>query len=388
MWVTNTHVHVPPNFSAFATPRDVVETAAAEKVRVLGVSNFYDQHVYGMIRDLADEAGVLPEYGLEFITVLPDLEDSGVRVNDPANPGRMYLTGKGIDPFRTPSPRAGEIAGRIRRGNDARASEMVDRVARCFSSVGFDTDLDAEGIIAEVASRAGVPEAWVSLQERHIARAFQEALDRVPVLQRKEILTRAYGVPQKADVDDPVAVQSEIRARLLKAGTPGFVPEVALSFEDACAYILDMGGIPCYPILADGCDPRCPFEESAEGLAQELVRRGIHAAELIPNRNHRVVVDEYVRALTRAGLIVMAGTEHNTQDKIPLNPACLDGEPSPLARQAFFEGTCVIVAHATRVRRSMAGYVDSSGRLVQDDQGVRGLVREGEEILADGGEAG
>ena len=382
MWITNTHVHVPPNFSAFATPREVIEAASAENLRVLGVSNFYDQHVYAMIRDLAGSAGVVAEYGLEFITLVPDLEVAGIRINDPANPGRMYLTGKGIDPFRTPTVRAAEIAHRIREGNDSRASQMVEQVARCFTAVGFDTGVTADGIIAQVAGRGQVPVEWVSLQERHIARAFQEALDRVPREQRRDVLSGAYGSLSQANLDDPVAVQAEIRSRLLKAGTPGFVPEVPLSFEDAYAYILDMGGIPCYPILADGCDPVCPFEASPDGLAQELLRRGIYAAELIPNRNHRGVVDEYVSALASAGLIVMAGTEHNTQDKIPLNPMCADGEPSETARRAFFEATCVVVAHAERVRRGENGYVDSTGALIQDVEGVASLVREGEQLMA------
>ena len=379
MPVTNTHVHIPPNFSAFATVRDVIEAATSQNVRVLGVSNFYDQHVYGMVRDLAEGSGVLLEYGVEVIAVVPDLETSGVRINDPSNPGRMYLTGKGIDPFRPPSPQVAEIAERIRSGNDTRAKLMVGKVASCFAEIGFDTGLDADGITSQVAERAQVPHEWVSLQERHIAQAFEQALGTLPPDQRIAVLTRVYGSRPQADIADPAAVQAEIRSRLLKAGTPGFVPEVPLSFEDAYAYILGMGGIPCYPVLADGCDPSCPFEASPDELAQELLSRGIHAAELIPNRNHRDVVDEYVRAFTEAGLIVMAGTEHNTQDKIPLDPVCADGELSPYAKQAFFEGTCAVMAHAARVQRGMAGCVDLSGQVVRDR---RDLVLEGEELIA------
>ena len=41
--IVNTHVHLPPNFSAFETVEDAVGTAAAEGVRVLGASNFHDR---------------------------------------------------------------------------------------------------------------------------------------------------------------------------------------------------------------------------------------------------------------------------------------------------------------------------------------------------------
>ena len=34
----NTHLHVPPNFSAFTTVEDAVETAANEGVKVIGLS--------------------------------------------------------------------------------------------------------------------------------------------------------------------------------------------------------------------------------------------------------------------------------------------------------------------------------------------------------------
>ena len=44
--VVNTHVHVPPNFSAFTSVADAVGAAAAQGVRAMGISNFFDQQVY------------------------------------------------------------------------------------------------------------------------------------------------------------------------------------------------------------------------------------------------------------------------------------------------------------------------------------------------------
>ena len=127
--IVNTHVHVPPNFSAFTSPEDVVSTARAEGARAIGISNFYDQHVYGRFAELCRAAGIVPLFGLEFITLVPDLAAAGIRVNDPANPGRMYVCGKGIDPFREKSPEATATAAEIREGNDSRAAEMVKPMA-------------------------------------------------------------------------------------------------------------------------------------------------------------------------------------------------------------------------------------------------------------------
>ena len=355
--VVNTHVHVPPNFSAFATPEAVIAAAVAAGVVALGVSNFFDQRVYARIGELAAGTGVLPLYGVEFITWVPEFEAAGVRVNDPANPGRMYVTGKAIDPNRTPSPRAARIAAQVRAANDARAAVMVERVAAYLAGLGVPLQLDAGRMAAAVARRAGVPVEWVSLQERHIAAAVHAGLLGLPEGER------AWDrIGARADITDPVAAQTAIRARLLKAGTPGFAPEVPLGFDDGYGYILDRGGIPCYPVLADGTDPVCPFEADPAGLAEALLARGIHAAELIPARNHAAVVDAYSAALTAAGLIVLAGTEHNTPETIPLDPACTDGPLSAAARQAVWEGTCVVVAHAARVARGAPGFVDAAGR--------------------------
>lgn len=369
--VVNTHVHVPPNFSAFSTVEDVIESAGREETLALGISNFFDQQVYGRFRDLADEAGIVPLYGLEFITLIEDLAQEGIRVNDPANPGRMYLCGKGIAPFKEKSERAAAIATAIRVGNDQRANEMVDRIADRFLACGVDTGLTAPAIAATVAERAGVPTSWVSLQERHIAMAFADVVQSAPVAEREELLNLVYGSATRVDVTDAVALQGEIRSRLMKAGTSGFVAEVPLSFDDAYAYVLEMDGIPTYPTLADGVDPACPFEDPADALAASLLARGIYAAELIPIRNTAACVDAYVKAFTEAGIIVMAGTEHNTLDRIPIAVACVDGPVSETSRRSFWEATCVVAAHQHEVAAGRPGYVDSRGALIGTDPALR-----------------
>jgi hypothetical protein len=359
--VVNTHVHFPPNFSAFGTVADAVGAAAAEGAGAVGISNFFDQQVYARFAEQAQAAGIVPLYGLEFITLDEELAASGVRVNDPANPGRMYLCGKGISPFSRKSEAASRIAATIREGNDRRAEEMVARLAAHFASCGLDTGLTATVAAHEVALAAQVPVEWVSLQERHIAQAFQRALAALPRDERSAVLERAYGGPSAVEVDDPVALQGELRSRLIKVGTPGFVAEVPLSFADAYRYVLELDGIPTYPTLADGTSPVCPFEEPAEQLATQLVVRGVHAAELIPIRNTVACVDAYVRAFTDAGIVVMAGTEHNTLERIPIEVACVDGPVSAFARQAFWEATCVVAAHQHEVGEGRPGYVDGTG---------------------------
>jgi hypothetical protein len=363
--IVNTHVHLPPNFSAFETAEQVVQAAAAEGVAAIGTTNYYDFRVYRRFAEAATKAGVLPLFGLEIMALIDDLPEGGTLVNDPINVDRMYLCGKALTLIDPPIPAAAVRMAAIRAASDDRMRRMTALVSERFAGAGLDGGTSERQIAASVAERSGVPIEWVSLQERHVAQAFQESLFRdVAPADRPTVLGRLFGAPTKVDTTDAVAVQEALRSSLMKAGRPAFVPEVAVSFDDSYRLILELGGIPCYPTLADGASPICPFEDPPERLAERLLRLGIYCAELIPVRNRPEVVDRYVSVLRGAGILVMAGTEHNTQRMIPLEPKALGGVPlSDLAREAFWEATCVIAAHQELGKSGRPGYVDGDGRL-------------------------
>ena len=68
--------------------------------------------------------------------------------------------------------------------------------------------------------------------------------------------------------------------------------------------------------------------------------------EFIPIRNQPDVLVEYVTAIRRAGIVVVAGTEHNTLDLLPIEPTCVNGQDIPKEVQdIFLEGVCVLAAH-------------------------------------------
>src|SRR5690606_41088026 len=101
---TNSHIHLPPNFSAFDTVEQAVTLAASEGIAALGVSNYYDFTVYGQFAELARQRRIFPLFGLEIIAMQDYLREANVRVNDPGNPGKTYLCGKGITRFDKLSP--------------------------------------------------------------------------------------------------------------------------------------------------------------------------------------------------------------------------------------------------------------------------------------------
>ena len=361
----NAHVHLPPNFSAFETTQQALELANAQDVRVLGASNYYDYSVYTDLAAGAAARGIFPLFGLEIIALIDALVHEGVKINDPGNPGKMYLCGKGITRFDPMPDEAARLLQVIRDNDSVRMAAVVDKLASVFAGAGLEAGLDAEAVKDRVVARHGCPRDTVYLQERHVAQAFQEVLfERVPEPERGAFLERLFGSPAKTKVDDAVGIQNELRAQVMKTGKAGYVAETFVDFDHAYRLILALGGIPCYPALADGVTPITGYEESPERLIADLKARGVYSAEFIPIRNTPEVLSRYVHALRDAGLFVTAGTEHNTRDLLPIAPTCLNGVPIPDdLQEIFWEGACVVAAHQYLTLRGEPGFADAEGKL-------------------------
>jgi len=356
----NSHIHLPPNFSAFETVEQAVELAADQGVQVLGCGNYYDYSVYQKFTETTRDQGVFPLFGTEIIALETDLQQKDIRINDPGNPGRHYICGKGISRFEELSSRADELLSGIRNNDTLRMQEMAVKMAGVFSEHGIDTGLDDQAVIARVVKRHGCSADTVTLQERHLAQAFQEVFfDKVPEDQREQKLTDLFGAPPQSNSSDSVGIQNEIRSNLMKAGKICFVPETFVNLAQAKELIVELGGIPCYPVLADGSKKRCEYETPVEGLIETLKANHYTMVELITIRNSAEVLAEYVSAIRQAGIAVVAGTEHNTLDLLPIKPACVGGDAVPPEIDAIFrEGICVLAAHAFLKAHGEEGFVD------------------------------
>jgi hypothetical protein len=244
--------------------------------------------------------------------------------------------------------------------------EVIRKLAEVLAQRGLPIQLTEADVIDMVAKRHGCPRQRIYLQERHVCQAFQEAIfASVPAASRLEKLSRAFGLmaAPKFGPEDAVKIQNEIRAQLMKAGKPAYVDETFVNFDQAYRLILELGGIPAYPTLADGTSPICPFEQPVDKLIAELRTRGFECAEVIPIRNTPEVLSRYVLAMRAAGLVVVAGTEHNTLDLLPLEPACVKGAPIPAELKGiFWEGACVLAAHQFLTLHGECGFVDAQGK--------------------------
>ena len=197
----NTHLHVPPNFSAFTTVEDAVETVGQgrrEGHRHLQLPQL--RRLRPLRRGRAAQHGLKALFGLEFISVMDEAMRADMTVNDPANPGRAYICGKGIPSPSDPGARGRGLHGR-RQGRPTRPAtrRMVDLTRELYAQAGLELDVTYDSIVELVCERANVPAEWVILQERHVALGFQEALfAALPVDQRPAFLEKLYGQPAKA----------------------------------------------------------------------------------------------------------------------------------------------------------------------------------------------
>jgi len=356
----NSHIHLPPNFSAFESVSEAVNLAAQQNVRVLGAGNYYDFSVYNEFAQAAFKKGIFPLFGTEIIALERNLQQQVIRVNDPGNPGKYYICGKGISRFERLSRRADELLSVIRSNDALRIRRMEEKLSRVFSERGVEMGLTDASVIDRVVRRYGCDRLTVTLQERHLAQAFQEVFfEKVPEEGRIQRLAEIFGCQAKSGPQDAVGIQNEIRSNLMKAGKACFVEEKFVDLSQAKQLILELGGIPCYPVLADGAKQRCEYEIRVEELIGNLNAGGYSMAEFIPVRNQPEVLAEYVGAIRKAGIAVVAGTEHNTLDMLPIAPTCADGQNLPeQLKDIFREGVCVLAAHAFLSAHGLCGFVD------------------------------
>ena len=382
----NAHIHLPPNFSAFETVEQAIDLASDQNISVLGVSNYYDFQVYGEFSERAREKGIFCLFGLEIICMQEDLRQAGIKVNDPGNPGKTYLCGKGITRFGKWTSEAERLITTIRQNDRQRMQEMIALLNATFNKRGLATQIDENAVIDMIVRQHQSPRETVYLQERHASQAFQEFFSQqVPTSESASRLNTILGAETKAGLENHVAIQNDIRSHLMKAGKPAFVDESFLSFEEAQQLILELGGIPSYPTLADGTSPICDYEADIHDLVRKLHSRNVHAAEWIPVRNSPAVVREYVTKMRDAGLLLTSGTEHNTLDLIPLAPTCNDQSMPADLQAIFWEGACVVVAHQFLTLHGECGYVDANGNpnpeYATADERIRSLAQVGAAVL-------
>ena len=365
--LVNGHFHTPFSFSAFTEIEQAFRMAQAEGVQVLGINDFYTTDGYSEFAVLSQKYQIFPLFNIEFMALQNDLQAQGIRVNDPANPGRTYLSGKGLThPLKIGKAELA-LLEQVQHESNVQTAEMLEKLNVLLKELKAGFNFDFEKLKAKYAKNM--------LRERHIAKALRIAIDEKFSLpeEKKAFYVQVFsGKDVKSALNDVPGLENEIRGNLLKAGGRAFVPEdpkAFLSLEQVKDIIISAGGIPCYPVLLDDVKGNfTDYEGNFIQLYETLVSKGIFSLELIPVRNSFEVLKNFVTYFRSRNFLITFGTEHNTPQLDPVKVSCRGGvELDEELTRIGFEGACIIAAHQYLVAKGEEGYLDMNGIAKADE---------------------
>ncbi len=358
----NGHIHTPYSFSAFESIKQAVDLAVKENIKVLGINDFFVADGFKEFKETCELSGIYPLFNIEFIGLIKEFQDEGIRVNDPGNPGRVYFTGKGLNyPFSLPNDLNKKLEA-VKKESVAQVEQMVIKADAFFKQQGVDITLDFTEIKSKYAKDL--------VRERHIAKAIRIAVDKKTNSpeERKVLLKKIYGGKESGvDVTDNNVLENEIRGMLLKAGGAAFVPEGPAAFlplKEIIEIIIEAGGIPCYPVLLDALKGKyTDFEDDWESMHKTFNKLNVRCVELIPGRNSIGELQKFMKHFYDLGYIILLGTEHNTPELIPLTVyAGNNTELTAEIKKIGFNSICVVAAHQFLKSNNEEGYIDSNGK--------------------------
>ena len=200
----NAHLHTPYSFSAFDSVSQALDMAVKEGVKVVGINDFYSMDGYREWSVECNARHLFPLFNIEFISLSTEDQAGGVRVNDPNNPGRTYLSGKGLAyPVILKGEEARKLA-EVRAESNAQVERMCGKLNVLLDSVkaGFGLSFSE---IRDNLTRG-------SVRERHLAKALRLAVEsRYPSdSDRLSFYEKLFGgKPLAVPVHDVAAVENE-----------------------------------------------------------------------------------------------------------------------------------------------------------------------------------
>ena len=362
----NAHLHTPYSFSAFTDIPLALDMAVYENVKIMGINDFYTTDGYAEWASECSSRGIFPLFNIEYIILNKADQLAGLKVNDPANPGRTYLSGKGLAfPAKMEEPYASALAS-VRFESNKHVAGMCAKLNELLVKIDAGFLLDFEEI------KSGMTKGMV--RERHLAKAVRVKVD--SLFASSEDKTNFYsklfgGKALISELNATASVENELRNNLLKAGGSAFIPEPAEAFLESdmvCKMILNQGGIPTYPFLADDSNGNfTPFEGAKEQALKTLKERNIWSVEFITTRNSLAILEDYVQYFQNEGFVVTLGTEHNTPAMEPIELfARKKTELSAIIKEINYRGACLVVAHQYLNATEGSGYLDQDGKPKSD----------------------
>jgi len=350
----NLHIHTNESFSVFNSPAEAAWNGYRAGLEVLGINDHYTIDGHKEFGESCKILGLKATFNIEAMAMVEEAKESGERYNDPKNPGRTYLCGKGVVHDLEPGSSSENLLRTMRAAFRRRCEEMTEKVNALLHEFDSSLNLSFDDVL-RLTPRGNVT-------ERHVAQAVTELISRrfPKERDRDEFLRRLLGSFDMEDLSSEDRLQDLVRNKLLKAGGPAYVeepPEAFPGIRSMVQLFRDYGAIPTYPVLGN---PVTEKESDLDSLFDELEEYGIFAVEVIPKRNTEERLKEILHVAEKHGFPVFNGTEHNTKALEPLLDK-FSGYPAflPVLKQ----GAYFILGHQFLSRYAGKGYVDRAGKL-------------------------
>jgi len=358
----NAHIHTPYSFSSFDSIDSIIEEARKEKISVLGINDFNTVDGFDEWAEKCYNARIFPLFNIEMIGLGRADMEAGRRVNDPNNPGRTYISGKALSyPLNISNDKL-EILKDVKDLSNEHVYRMTLKVNDILGGIDNKLVIDFD-IMTNDHTRGMVRERHLAgLIRMKIEDNYKWGKDRDGIF--LTLLGNGYFDIKPGD---NAKLENLIRSELLKSGGSAYVeedPKIFIDPEEIRDLILDAGGIPTYPFLADFEDGRyTDFEIDRTTAAQSLLSRGYYCVEFIPSRNDFGRLRDYVMYLYDRGFIITFGTEHNSPGMKPLEVRAAGNiELDEYLLKINYEGACIMAAHQYKTAIEGRGYLDDQGK--------------------------
>ena len=350
----NLHIHTNESFSVFRSVTEAVWHAYSGSIEYFGINDHYTTAGYDEFGKACDIAGIKAGFGMEIKTMDEEAYRKGIRVNDPENPGRVYLIAKGITRPLKKESKASVTLNSMQAAIRERNTKIADNLKRYAAEKGYQIEFGYED------AKALTPHGNAS--ERHVIQAYCEKIDLLKDndAERKEIYEDIVGSEiTDEDFQDVSELQSLVRSSLIRSGKPCFVAEDRAAFssvEEVIDIFREFGAVPTYSVMAE---PITPEEKDIEALLKKVKGRGLFAFDFLEFRTGEKRAKEVIDIATNYGFPVFIGTEHNMKKMLPMigeigkNPQFYDY----LRKSADF-----VIGHQILSELCDFGYIDPEGK--------------------------
>jgi hypothetical protein len=311
-WI-NLHVHTNESFSAFRSPAEAVWHASNQNIEYFGINDHYTVDGYAEFRSACKIMKLKATFSIEAIAMDKEKHKNKRRFNDPDNPGRIYIIGKGVSCDLENGSREQSVLLTMRESIRKRNKRIAEKLNRYAEDKGHSLNFSYSDV------RSLTPRG--NTTERHVVQAFCEKIN--SLYKNKDVQFDIYKRLLDCEIDentlaDSSELQTLVRAKLIKTGMSCYVEEDSKAFT-SIRNLIDIhrkyGAIPSYGLMGN---PITEEEEDFDALVKTVKSYGIYAFDLFEFRTELKRAKEIVKTASYYGIPVFIGTEHNTKKLLPL----------------------------------------------------------------------